>query len=151
MYGVYPASTCVPIADFNTATCSQAVNFLSKNIIIWLKTSSLFTQVIIFTPNPYFWTKNVLSESKGKRNPRLHMWPQRQGLLADLLQPKNRHQPNYLQLVNNGPSWDLKQGFDKVKAACFSGISVSQCGQIEFKVATNNFITISFLLLKSSW
>ena len=76
-------------------------------------------------------------ENKSKRKPRL---------LADILQPKNRHQPNYLQFVYNGPGRDLKQGFDKVKAASFSGVSVSQCGQIEFKVATNNFITISFSL-----
>ena len=74
------------------------------------------------------------------------MWPQRQGLLADLLQPKNRHQPNYLQFVYNGPGRDLKQGFDKVKAASFSGVSVSQCERIEFKVATKNLNTIAFLL-----
>lgn len=50
--------------------------------------------------------------------------------LAELAQPKKRRQPNDLQLVYNGPGWDLKQGFDKVKAASFSGVSVSQCGQI---------------------
>ena len=59
---VYPASTCVPVAHYNSATCSQTVSFLSKNIVIWLKTSSFFTEVIIFSPNPSFWTKKVSSD-----------------------------------------------------------------------------------------
>ena len=48
------------LVPFFSRSCSLALKsstFLIENIIIWVKTSSFFTQLIIFSPNFSFWMK----------------------------------------------------------------------------------------------